>query len=162
MTWSYSGDPAHSELDQVRFEIQDVRADRALLSDEEITFLIERQRPLYDDPVMAAIHAAEIIAARYAGEVSISADGVSIDSTGLREAYLSMAGQLREQRASLVGVAPEPYAGGMDPAEDRGDAGLAPKEFGTGMTDNPRAGRQDYGSQRGSPFYPEQVSSWWG
>lgn len=145
MTWSYSNDPGTSPLDQVRFAISDTNSARKLLTDEEIKWLIARQVPIFNDPMVAAEHAALRIASKYTGGTSISADGVSIDTSGLQDKYRALAAQLREERSQLNGAAPIPYAGGMDPAEDWGDSDVAPLSFGTGMTDNPRAGRQDYG-----------------
>ena len=53
MTWTYSGDPGSSELDEVRFLIQDTDTDDQLLSDEELTYLLDS----YGDPYSAAIAA---------------------------------------------------------------------------------------------------------
>jgi hypothetical protein len=53
MTWTYSGDPGDSELDEVRFLIQDTDTDDQLLSDEELTYLLNS----YGDPYSAAIAA---------------------------------------------------------------------------------------------------------
>ncbi len=39
MTWSYSGDPSSSTLDEIRFLIQDTDTTDQLLSNEEITYL---------------------------------------------------------------------------------------------------------------------------
>ena len=38
MTWSYSGDPAASDLDAVRYIIGDTSEDMSLLTDEEIKY----------------------------------------------------------------------------------------------------------------------------
>lgn len=53
MTWTYSGDPGASALDEVRFLIQDTDQDDQLLSDEEIEYLID----VYVDPYSAAVAA---------------------------------------------------------------------------------------------------------
>lgn len=51
MTWSYSGDPSSSTLDEIRFLIQDTNTNEQLLSNEEITYLSTE----YGDPYSAAI-----------------------------------------------------------------------------------------------------------
>lgn len=53
MTWTYSGNPGASTLDEVRFLIQDTNTDDQLLSDEEIEYLID----VYGDPYSAAVAA---------------------------------------------------------------------------------------------------------
>jgi hypothetical protein len=53
MTWTYSGDPGASTLDEVRFLIQDTDTDDQLLSDEEINYLADG----YGDPYSAAVAA---------------------------------------------------------------------------------------------------------
>jgi hypothetical protein len=56
MTWSYSGDPASSELDRYRFTIGDTDTAEPVLKDEEINFILasytshyERLYHLYDN-----------------------------------------------------------------------------------------------------------------
>lgn len=51
MTWSYSGDPSSSTLDEIRFLIQDTNTSDQLLSNEEINYLSTE----YGDPYSAAI-----------------------------------------------------------------------------------------------------------
>lgn len=51
MTWSYSGDPSSSTLDEIRFLIQDTDTNEQLLSNEEITYL----STAYGDPYSAAV-----------------------------------------------------------------------------------------------------------
>lgn len=44
MSWSYSGNPASSELDALRFMLKDTIEDAPLLQDEEIQFIIDNYR----------------------------------------------------------------------------------------------------------------------
>ena len=53
MTWSYSGNPGSSLLDEVRFLIQDTDTDDQLLSNEELNYLVTA----YIDPYSAAVAA---------------------------------------------------------------------------------------------------------
>lgn len=53
MTWTYSGNPGASELDEVRFLIQDTNEDDQLLSNEELLYLVD----VYEDPYSAAVAA---------------------------------------------------------------------------------------------------------
>lgn len=53
MTWTYSGNPGSSLLDEVRFLIQDTNEDDQLLSNEELQYLLDS----YGDPYSAAVAA---------------------------------------------------------------------------------------------------------
>ena len=75
MTWSYSGNPLSSSVDAVRFYLQDVDEDNAMMSDEEILFLLSTDL----DPKLAAIAGIKTLILRYStladtviGETSIS------------------------------------------------------------------------------------------
>src|SRR5688500_12229196 len=96
MSWSYSGDPSSSSLDEVRFLLGDIDSTYPLLSDEEITYLLQERTSRG-----AAADAASALAARYAREVSFSADGVSVQVEQLQEKYEKLATSLRyEDRRS--------------------------------------------------------------
>ena len=49
MTATYSNDPAGRQIDEMRFLIDDKDTDNALLSDEEISYLIGSYRHLFTD-----------------------------------------------------------------------------------------------------------------
>jgi hypothetical protein len=53
MTWTYTGNPGDSALDEVRFLIQDTNTNDRLLTNEEINYLIDS----YGDPYSAAVAA---------------------------------------------------------------------------------------------------------
>lgn len=44
MSWTYSGNPANSELDAMRFMLKDTVEDDPLLQDEEIQFIIDNYK----------------------------------------------------------------------------------------------------------------------
>lgn len=48
MSWTYSGNPADSTLDKIRFYIGDTDENRQLLSNEEIEFVIDEHAYLYN------------------------------------------------------------------------------------------------------------------
>jgi hypothetical protein len=155
MTTTYNN-PAFSEKDEVRFLLQDV-GPTWLLQDEEIQYAIDKWTPIYDSPYYVASVLASIIASRYAGETSYSADGVSINMASVADQYRALAASLRESyRESLVGGFPD--VGGITPGE-----GLLPGtkgfNFGTGMHDNPEAGEQDYGG-RDPVYYPDDIGDY--
>lgn len=120
MTFSYSGDPAASDLDNVRFLIGDTAADGALYSNEEIAAVLAR--PLSSR--RAAISLVDIAIARFARKIDRSIDGLTVK-------YSQVVANLKELREALVrddaagalGAAGGGfYAGGMDVAEGALDA----------------------------------------
>jgi hypothetical protein len=64
MTWTYSGNPAASAVDQVRFTIGDTDTTDQQLSNEEITWLVS----VRGSAPLAAPYAAEAIGAKLARE----------------------------------------------------------------------------------------------
>jgi len=157
MTWSYSKDPADSDLDAVRFYVQDTDPNDQLISDEEIEFLIAQWTPVYASNIMIASMAAEAIAAKFAREVSYSADGVSVGVNELQTKYDQLALSLRDQYKQFdIGGGPE--VGGVM-WSDYPDPRIRPTIFSIGMHDNPGAGDQDSGANLTAQI-PEIEGSW--
>lgn len=145
MSFDYSGDPSTSPLDEVRFLLQDTDETKPLLQDEEINYAIARLGHTYGgDGLMAAAYCADVIAGKYAGEVSISADGVSVSAGEVQQKYQQLAISLRATYKNLAGTGGDVFAGGL-----RGQMA-----FGLGLHDNLRAGQQDYAPVE-REFYPD-------
>lgn len=141
-TWSYSGDPASSPNDELRFIVQDTNAQTPLISDEEVAYLIATWMPRYDSITYVAAVAALVISRKFAGIVSISADGVTVDVSKISDRYAVIAQQLRsEYAASQVGGLVD-LSNIMFNSEL--EEGIKPLVFGIGMQDNPEAGQQDF------------------
>lgn len=129
---AYSGDPALSGLDAVRFWAQDTGA-TSLLNDNEIYYVIAFNKldPLYA-PVESAAVVADRIAAKYAGEVSINSDGVSYSGEQLQQKYSELAKELRKTARRIPGQGAGPYIGGQQMGA----------QFSIGMSDNPEGHSQ--------------------
>lgn len=141
MSWSYSGDPQDSDLDEVRFLVQDTDPEDQLISDEEIEYIIAKWVNVYGSNFMNAAMVAEAIAAKFAREVSYSADGVSVGVQELQQKYDALAMSLRDQYKQYdIGSGPVVegilYSEGDDPT-------VKPTLWAVGMHDNARAGNQD-------------------
>lgn len=145
-----------TDKDVVRFLLQDTNAagdDEWFVQDEEIVYMITQWKDRYGTLEYVASVIADVIAARYAREVSYSADGVSIGLGAVGQQFRDLAASLREQhKSSLVGGFPD--VGGVSPYEGP-LPGVRPFAFGTGMHDDLSAGRQDYGSRDFPEYYPE-------
>ena len=106
--WSYSGNPAASDLDAVRFAIGDTDTADQLLSDEEIAYL------LTNSTVSAAsIAACEALAAKFARSVDRTVGSLSLSASQKAKQFRELAATLRRQRAVLAA----PYAGGISVAD---------------------------------------------
>lgn len=151
MTFTYDA-PGESDKDTVRFLIQDTNSSEALMTDEEIDYLVDTWKDRYGSLEYVASVAANTLAARYAREASYSADGVSINLAQQAQQFRDLAASLREQaKNALVGGLPD--VGGVSPYEGL-TPGVKQFSFGTGMHDDPEAGPQDYGSMdQPYPYY---------
>lgn len=141
---TYSGDPASSELDAIRAMLGDTGGDDSssfILSDAEINYFDSLTYPVFGSPIMTAAVCADIVAGRFAGEVSISADGVSVSGQQLQDKYTQLASSLRSTYKTLSSAGGYPIVGGID-AFRVADRTVAPLNFGVGMHDNRRAGYQ--------------------
>lgn len=149
----YSGDPATSPIDEVRFWAQDTGTP-PLLSDPEITYLINYYVVDFPDgeasPLLVAALAADRIAAKYVGFVSISADGVNYSGDQLQQRWSTLARNLRESEKALRIAGAGPYVGGILQGEYP-PIGVEPPEFGVGMHDNPEAADQSGGWTGNTP-----------
>ena len=157
MSWSYSNDPSDSDLDEVRFLVGDTDSDDQLLSDEAIEYLILKWSSVYGSNIMVAAMAAEAISAKFAREISYSADGVSVGVNELQQKFDLLASSLRDQYKQFdIGGGPE--VSGVLWAEYP-DPTVRPTIFSVGINDNPRAGEQDSGENK-TYLIPEIEGSW--
>jgi len=138
-------DPTTSDKDQVRFLLQDTNSSEPFMQDEEINFMLSKWKDRLGSVEYVAAACAEVLAARYAREASISADGVNIGLGVVAQQFRELAASLRQQHKSLL-VGGFPDVGGITPYEEQ-DPNIAPFNFGTGMHDDLAAGRQEYGSR---------------
>ena len=155
MTFSYSGNPASSLRDAVRFHAQDTDYNDQLLADEEIDFLISSWSHFTDSPIYLAALACESIAAKFTRELSYGADGVSVNAGELQQKYQQLASQLREMfKTSNIPGAPD--VGGVMVGEVY-DQSIKPLTFAKGMHDNIEAGQQDYGGTEEAQYIQPEI-----
>jgi pyruvate formate-lyase activating enzyme-like uncharacterized protein len=103
MSWTYSGDPSNSDLDEVRFLIGDTNPDEAQLQDEEIQYLVNLYGSGPAGNLVPAIYAIESLIARYARSVDKSVGDLRISHSNRVKQFQDLATRLR-QRATLKGV----------------------------------------------------------
>jgi len=101
MSWSYSGNPSNSQLDEVRFLIGDTDSTEPLLTDEELSYLITvdpDQGSSYSNYTAAAA-AARAIAAKFSKQVDKTVGSLSIAYGRKASQFFTLADGL-EARAS--------------------------------------------------------------
>ena len=100
MTWSYSGNPASSDTDAVRFLVADTQTSDQLISNEEINYLLT----VYNDPAFAAVAAARAIAAKFARQ---SDQSRSVGDLSLSESFSQKSEQYHHLADHLDSLANE-------------------------------------------------------
>jgi hypothetical protein len=130
-TWTYSGDPASSSLDEVRFLTGDTLSTASQTnSDEEIAFLLAQQGSVRQ----AAIAACEALIAKCTALVTQSVGAVSVAYSDRVKQYRELVGTLRR------GLTPTPYAGGISVSDKEtveSDTDRDAPLFSVGMHDTP-------------------------
>ena len=130
MSFTYTNNPAENKLDAVRLLVGDTDDSEPLLQDEVLAFLIATWASKNSVYYIAA-QAAYTIAAKFAREISISADSQSLSTGELQQKYLDLAGHLMSQHETLLsgGVVD---VGGIN-AWEQPDVTVVPPSFGKGM-----------------------------
>ena len=105
MSFSYSGDPASSDKDAVRFLIQDTVASSKEFEDEEITYMLTTKGNVRS----AAILALKTLASKYATAVDKAVGDLRLSLSQKYDHYVSLIKQF-EGEAAMVAL---PFAGGI-------------------------------------------------
>lgn len=141
MAWTYNGDPNTNEVDAVRFLVGDTETTDQLASDEEIQWFLSEWPDVYE----ASASLCEALAAKFAREVSVSADGMSFSGDQISRNFARRAEALRDMsgKQRKAGI---PYVGGISWIERQkadADSDLIQPSFRSHQHDNPRAGPDD-------------------
>ena len=158
MSWSYSGSPGSSDLDECRFYLQDTDPALQLLQDEEIQFLLTSWDGVDGIAIHTASICADILAARFAKEISVSADGVSVSTSELMDRFTKLGTNLRATYAKRFEAA-GPDLSSLIPGYDW-DPTIKPLNFGVGFMDNYEAGQQAYGEYSPGDGNPQYGPDW--
>ena len=105
MTWTYSGDPASSNKDAVRFLVGDTVETDKLVQDEEIDFALANEGGVTN----AAVAICRAVAAKFSRQADKTVGKLSISLSQKAAAYHALADKI-EQKASRLAI---PYAGGL-------------------------------------------------
>lgn len=147
MTWSYSGDPASSDTDAVRFLVGDTDTNDQLVENEEIDYALSQSTTVYG----AAALTCRAIAALFSRDVDTSLSGGEYSESQRAEHYRNLAERFdsMSQNAPLRSgaSAPVPFVGGVRRTEMetvREDDNRVRPEFRRGMFDYHGHGEHDH------------------
>jgi hypothetical protein len=119
MTFTYD-DPNSSNLEAVRFRLQDTDSDRPLLTDEEIEFELEEEN---EDVLLATLACAEVLVARGAHKVTKKIGQMTINYSDLTAQYEKLVATIQAKIARGGAAFTMPTSGKVADAENY------PKEF---------------------------------
>jgi hypothetical protein len=120
MTWSYSGNPASSALDEVRFLIQDTDTNDQLLSNEELTYLLTAYANDAFNAAIAAVSTLVATASRVQEESKTVGDlSLSIKSGARVTQWQALLATLKAEQFRRNPGAPAYNQNAMVPTVDR-------------------------------------------
>lgn len=138
MAFTYSGDPANSDLETVRFLIGDTVSTDVLLQDAEINYLLTVEPNVYK----AAVTACKTIAATFARKADRAVGDLFVKFSKKYDQYIALSQQLEiRAKRETAGI----YAGGISRADKKTqdqDTDRVKPAFHKDQWDNPRGGIQ--------------------
>ncbi len=146
MAWNYTGDPASSDRDGVRFLVGDTCEDDQLLQDKEIEYAITQQTTLE----LAAAYCLRALAAKFSRNVTNKIGDVSTNCSDLAKAYSDRADELDPSGLTKSQPLALPSFGGRSHDEKETlseDTDAVQPSFSRGMNDYPGGypdGAEDY------------------
>lgn len=108
MSWSYSGNPGTSPLDEVRFLSGTTTETAESPSDEEIAYLLLTGK----SPRRVAIQVAEATARRFAAKPDRQVGSLSLSFKNQAEGFFAIADRLRDEDGADAGALIGPVWGG--------------------------------------------------
>ena len=131
--WTYSGDPANSPKDAIRYLVGDTVFTDQQVQDGEINFAIAQTSNQW----LAAAMVCRALSARLSREADVSDRELRTSYSARARSYLRMAVQY-EMRSDFLGGG-MPYAGGISLSDKQANVSNTdnvPANFAIGMTDN--------------------------
>lgn len=95
MSFSYSGDPSSSLLDEVRFLIQDTDAKDFFISDEEINYLIKNN----GSAIQSSFAACTVLIAKFARLCDEQTGRQTVYASQMQENYIKLRKEIELQLA---------------------------------------------------------------
>jgi hypothetical protein len=134
MTWSYTGDPADNQRDEVRFLIGDTDFGDQLVQDEEINYALGAE----PTPTAAAVRVARALASKLSRKVDKQVGDLKLSLSQQAKHFRELADFL--EKSDSTAIPPIPYAGGISRSDKdsvRDNADRARPAFTRGRDDFP-------------------------
>jgi hypothetical protein len=151
-SWTYSGNPASSVKDAVRFEIQDTNANAQLLQDAEIVYAISQEAPntppSEGEVLSASARCMEVLQRLFAAQADTEIGSLKETYSKQAEVYAKRASELRKRAQGMHA----PWAGGLSESEKQvreENTDRVPPLFKKGQFSSPYAGNES-----GAPLRP--------
>jgi len=131
MAFTWTGDPAASTIEKIRFEINDRDSTNPKFNDAEIEYAYAEEHSVLN----AAARLCEQLQVRYCDASSRSMGPLRVDMSKLSDLYAAKAKALRKRAMAYA----EPYVGGISEAKKtifEEDSDLIQPAFEKGMHDN--------------------------
>ena len=131
MTFTWTGDPSASTIEQVRAEIFDTDSTNALFTDEWIEYVLTLEHTVLN----TAARLCEQLSVKYSSAVSRAIGPLRVDLSDKAKFYAERAKELRKRGMRFA----EPYVGGISDAKEtifEQDSDIKQPIFSKGMMDN--------------------------
>ena len=136
MTWTYTGNPADSDKDQVRFLIGDTNAVDPLIADEEITFAISNPSTLN----LAGALCLRTLANKFSRLVTRKIGDLGVNCSDMAKAFADRANELDPSGVTKASLLALPSFGGLSLAGKEildSDTDAVQPRFSRDMNDHP-------------------------
>ena len=131
MTFTWTGDPSASTIEQIRAEIFDIDSTHALFTDEWIDYVLTLEHTVLN----TAARLCEMLAIKYSADVDRAVGPLRVNLSDKQRFYSSRARELRKRAMKFA----EPYVGGISDAKEsifEQDSDIKQPIFSKGMMDN--------------------------
>ena len=131
MAFTWTGDPAASAVEKIRFEINDRDSTHPKFNDAEIEYIYDEEHSILN----ASARLCEQLQVRYCDAASRTMGPLRVDLANLANLYAEKAKALRKRAMAYA----EPYVGGISEAKKtifEEDSDLIQPAFEKGMHDN--------------------------
>ena len=131
MAFTWTGDPGASEIEAVRWEINDTDSTNPKFQDAEIQYALDQEHSVFS----ASARCCEQLQAKYSDAASRTMGPLKVDMNNLATMYATKARALRRRAVAFA----TPYVGGISKTREttyEDDTDLKQPVFEEGMMDN--------------------------
>jgi len=131
MAFTWTGDPAASDIEAVRWEINDIDSTNAKFQDAEIQYALDQEYSVFS----ASARCCETLQAKYSDAATRTMGPLKVDMNNLAAMYATKARNLRRRAVAFA----TPYVGGISKTREttyEDDSDLIQPVFEEGMMDN--------------------------